>query len=89
MLRVQNVHKALEQGRETFSQLSCDKKRKVLLVVLGFYKGDTARVDLSFIGGSRNAGKISNNFIANHLKDIQFVDSSVTGMFERCETIGL
>ena len=28
--------------------------------------------------------KISNNFIANHLKDIQFVDSSVTGMFERC-----
>ena len=24
-----NVHKALEQGRETFSQLSCDKKRKV------------------------------------------------------------
>lgn len=84
-----NVHKALEQGREMFSQLSCDKKRKVLLAVLGFYKGDTARVDLSFIGGSRNAGGITNGFLTKYFDRVQFVDSSVTGMFERCETIGL
>lgn len=57
--------------------------RIVLNNVLRFAKAATARVDLSLIGGPRNAGKIRASLLTSSLAELSFVDQSVTGMFER------
>lgn len=84
-----NIYKVLDEGKETFLCLHRKEKRKLLVQVLKFYKGDISRVDLSFINGARNAGKIPNTFLTKDFSNVEFVDSSVTGMFERRCTIGL
>ena len=78
-----NVAKAMKDGRGLFVNLSTSDKRTLIRNVLRFCKATTARVDLSLIGGPKNAGKIRSAVLTDSLGDVEFVDQSVTGMFER------
>lgn len=84
-----NVHRVLVERGCEFLTLSVSDKRTLLKNLLNFYKGNTTRVDLTLIGGSKNAGKILNGFLTKQLPDIEFIDQSVTGMFERRYKLGL
>ncbi|WP_304427203.1 type II CRISPR RNA-guided endonuclease Cas9 [uncultured Adlercreutzia sp.] len=82
------VHKALLEGKERFAKLPRSDQRKLIVGLLGFYRASTARVDLTLIGGSAHAGKIGNGFLSGEL-DLEIIDQSVTGMFERRTRLGL
>ncbi|HIT45405.1 MAG TPA: type II CRISPR RNA-guided endonuclease Cas9 [Candidatus Aphodovivens excrementavium] len=77
------VQTAMREGRGKFQQLSMDDKCSLLVSVLEFYKGTKSTVNLSSVEGAPNAGKITNGFIRNDVRNLVFVDQSVTGMFER------
>jgi CRISPR-associated endonuclease Csn1 len=83
------VRDVLVEGRAKFESLDYLEKRSILLSTLQFYNGTKRTVNLQLIGGSANAGFIRNGFLRNDLGNIEFSDSSVTGMFERRYRIGL
>lgn len=87
--RFKPVRDQLVSGADAFELLPTPDKRQLLKNVLNFFNGTTARVDLKLIGGSSNAGKITNGFITNPNEVIEIVDQSITGMFERRTHIGL
>ena len=65
-------------------------QRRVLLSLLSIAAAHTNMIDLSAVGGSKYAGCLQISFSKElSANKISFVDSSVTGMFERRETIGL
>lgn len=84
-----NVTSALSKGRERFEELSTAGKRKLIKNVLNFYRSSTARVDLTLIGGPKNAGMIRRTTVLAPGSSIDFVDQSITGMFEKRTTIEL
>lgn len=84
-----NVVSAMEKGRDVFAELATNEMRAVLRNVLRFAKATTARVDLSLIGGPKNAGGIRSSVMTNDVNRAVFVDQSVTGMFERRTRIEL
>ena len=87
--RFKTVRDVLDKGRDSFLALTKSEKRLLLVGLIEFYAGKKQRVSLSLIGGSPNAGKITNSFLHAKIEDVVFADTSVTGMFERRETIGL
>lgn len=87
--RFNNVEKILENGRQLFISLVDIEKIRLIMGLLAFYRNQTSRVDLSSIGGSKNAGAITNGLISRPGEKLVFIDQSVTGMFERRTHIGL
>ena len=81
--RFKNVKSILEENRNLFIDLPFNNKCSLLKSILIFYRGGTARINLTPIKGSANAGGITNGFIKNDTKNVVFIDQSVTGMFER------
>lgn len=81
--RFKNVKSILEENRNLFIDLPFNDKCSLLKSILIFYRGGTARINLTPIKGSANAGGIRNGFIKNDTKNVVFIDQSVTGMFER------
>lgn len=84
-----NVVSAMEKGRIIFIGLTAHEMRVVLRNVLRFAKATTSRVDLSLIGGPKNAGAIRSSVMTGHVDEVYFIDQSVTGMFERRTRIEL
>lgn len=79
-----NVTNALIERRDAFIALSTMEKRKLLKGVLQYLANPMVRlVNLSPIGGSPNAGAIGNAFVFNNIDRVEFIDQSVTGMFEK------
>ncbi|WP_321519319.1 Cas9 endonuclease PAM-interacting domain-containing protein [uncultured Bacteroides sp.] len=83
------VEQIIDQGKEKFSSAERQARIRTLRNTLSFMKASSARVDLSEVGGSPNAGKITNGFLTNDLSNVEFADVSVTGLFERRYTLGL
>ncbi len=66
------------------------ERRQVLLSLVSIAAAHTNMIDLSAMGGSKCAGCMRVSFSKELTAGtVCFVDSSVTGMFERRETIGL
>lgn len=84
-----NVHRVLAERKSVFLELGISDKRTFLKNILNYYRGATSRVDLSLVGGSKNAGAIRNGFLTKQLPNVEFIDQSVTGMFERRYKLGL
>ena len=79
-----NVTNALIERRDAIIALSTMEKRKLLKGVLQYLANPMVRlVNLSPIGGSPNAGAIGNAFVFNNIDRVEFIDQSVTGMFEK------
>ena len=75
-----------------FQGLQSAEKAKVLKDIIGICNAQIPRTDLSAIGGSGEAGRIKLGFsslLSNPSVDFWFIDSSVTGMFERRYKLGL
>lgn len=87
--RFKSVHDCLVNSDEEFMSLNRSDKRKVISNLLRFFNGATTRVDLTLVGGAKNAGKISNGFLVNAKEDFTIIDQSITGMFEKRTHIGL
>ena len=81
--RFNNVRSVLLENRDKFIELDREDKCLLLVAIMDFYHGRKTRVNLSLVGGSANAGGITNGFIKNDTKNLIFIDQSVTGMFER------
>ena len=72
---------------ETFEKLSIEEQISCLMQIASIYKTNrSSSCDLSYIGGSKNAGNITlNSNIANwtkNYKDVRIIDSSTTGIYE-------
>ena len=73
-----------DKYRTAFQSLTVSEKRLVLLALLNSASGKNNMVDLTLVGGVSNAGCIKLTYSKELLKDdFYFVDTSVTGMFER------
>lgn len=75
---------------EAFMRAEEVDRRRVLLSLVSIAAAHTNMIDLSAVGGSRYAGCMNVSYSKElSTNGIVFVDSSVTGMFERRETVGL
>lgn len=82
----------LANYNERFYGLRAEEKRSVLLGLIKLVNADANVVDLSLIGGPKNAGKIRpprSKLLNDRYTDFYIVDQSVTGMFERRTRVGL
>ena len=61
--RFKTVRDVLDKGCDSFLALTKSEKRLLLVGLIEFYAGKKQRVSLSLIGGSPNAGKITNSFL--------------------------
>ena len=77
---------------ERFCRLQTNEKRSVLLGLIKLVNADANVVDMSLIGGPKNAGKIRpprSKLLNDQKTDFYIIDQSVTGMFERRTRVGL
>lgn len=77
---------------ERFCGLQTNEKRSVLLGLIKLVNADANVVDMSLIGGPKNAGKIRpprSKLLNDQKTDFYIIDQSVTGMFERRTRVGL
>ena len=75
-----------------FYGLQIEEKRTVLLGLIRLVNADANVVDMSLIGGPKNAGKIRpprSKLLNDQKTDFYIIDQSVTGMFERRTRVGL
>ena len=72
----------LNERRETFKAIGIEEKIKVISAINARITGKRGRADLSLIGGSKNSGGMHASY-HNFISDIELIDVSVTGMFER------
>jgi CRISPR-associated endonuclease Csn1 len=75
----------------SFASLSSEEQKQVLLAVVDLANGKRNMVDLTAVGGSKNTGCLNPTFsrILSLEGGIDFIDQSVTGMFEKVTHIGL
>ena len=75
---------------DAFAKASDADQRRALLSLVSIAAAHTNMIDLSSVGGSKYSGCMNASFSKElSAGKICFVDSSVTGMFERRETVGL
>lgn len=75
-----------------FTSLCMEHKAQVLLSLISIASAKVNMVDLSSLGGSKAAGCMQPTFskvLSDPKVDFWFIDSSVTGMFERRYKLGL
>ncbi len=75
-----------------FEKLTIPEKRSLLLGLIRIANAGSNVVDLSFIGGSKNSGRIKparSKLLGDPNVDFYIIDQSVTGMFERKTRVGL
>lgn len=75
-----------------FRGLQAEEKRSVLLGLIRLANADANVVDMSLIGGPKNAGRIRpprSKLLNDQEIDFYIIDQSVTGMFERRTRVGL
>lgn len=72
---------ALDRKVEAFESLHEDDKQSILKNLVKRISGETRDVDLRLVGGSKQAGKYAKT-IEKELKNIVWIDQSVTGIFE-------
>lgn len=75
----------LDAFYESFSSISREEQKAVLVNVANSANGVKQNCDLSFLGGSSQAACIRKN-IASYLSQITWIDTSVTGIFEKKTT---
>ena len=76
----------LEKGEETFKSLSVYEQSKVLLQILRFFKCNAEKVDLSLIGGSKNASSLLlNKNITN--ADFKIINLSPAGLTKKIRKV--
>lgn len=71
---------------ERYISADLEVQRATLRGLLSLVNGSTNKVDLSGIGGVKTAGQIKINYsklLSDPGQDFEFIDQSVTGMFER------
>lgn len=93
--RICNPISTLEKGRNAFIKLDIDDQVKILLNIhQTFTRNSTGGVDLSLIGGAKNAAAIK-SFSASisnwkkHYTDVRIIDSSVTGLWSKVSDFNL
>ena len=75
-----------------FRGLQVEEKRSVLTGLIKLANADANVVDMSLIGGPKNAGRIRpprSKLLNDRKTDFYIIDQSVTGMFERRTRVGL
>lgn len=75
-----------DKCQERFSKLSKEEKHAGVMELIAVLHCDGAR-GLKGLGLSSSGGRMTNINLGSSISDICFVDSSVTGMFERRSTI--
>lgn len=77
----------LEQGRETFIQLSLEEQVRSLKWIVDLFRCNrTDACDLSLIGGSKNAGKCTVSMKLSTLKkydDVRIITTSASGLIQK------
>lgn len=82
----------LSQYDGAFQRLDFREQQQVVLGLVRLINAGSNVVDLSLLGGSKNAGKIRpprSKLLCDPNVDFYIVDQSVTGMFERKTRVGL
>ena len=75
--------KTLTEKRARYLDLTIEEKALLLLQVLKFFQCNKVNADLKDIGGSGNAGVITNNRKISGLTQISIIHQSPTGIFEQ------
>lgn len=81
----------LSQSLDAFASLGSEEKKAVLASLVQISAAKTNKANLSSIGGSKSTGDVAITFskeLSDPDVDFWFIDSSVTGMFERRYKIG-
>lgn len=81
-MRFKKIKQVLIDGENRFLDLEVSEKKEFIKQLCAFCNGRRARIDTSYFGGSKNAGKIGNGFILSGISELEIIDQSVTGMFE-------
>lgn len=87
-----NSQLGLESTMDAFQSLSGKDKNEVLFSLISIISGKMNVVDMSFSGGSKQAGKMLLTYskvLGDKENDVYLIDQSVTGMFERRQKVGL
>ena len=82
----------LSQYNDAFQRLDFREQQQVVLGLVRLINAGSNVVDLSLLGGSKNAGKIRpprSKLLCDPNVDFYIIDQSVTGMFERKTRVGL
>ena len=82
----------LSQYDGAFQRLDFREQQQVVLGLVRLINAGSNVVDLSLLGGSKNAGKIRpprSKLLCDPNVDFYIIDQSVTGMFERKTRVGL
>lgn len=77
------IWNVLDKGEATFLQLSVQNQCSVLQNLLLWFQLSCESVNLSLIGGSKNAGKCIMSKKLTNCKEVKLVLESVTGLYER------
>ena len=79
----------LYEKAAVYDGLDANEKARLLVGLMKYCSDSTTcKVDLSALGGAKNAGKFKSGFLFSGKDPITFIDQSVTGMFEKRKTIG-
>lgn len=78
----ENIGLKLEEYKENYLSLTTDKKQTTIKLLLRLTSGSA--VNLSIIGGKSDQGRINGqNMNEKWLKDVKFIEQSITGIYEK------
>ena len=82
----------LDDTIEAFKGLTYEEKRGVILGIATIANAENRMVDLSALGKAKTAGQLKMTFskeMTNAANGFAFIDQSVTGMFEKRQSLEL
>ena len=73
----------LLEGQETFKKLDLEKQCYIIMQIFAWINSTQNGVNLTYIGGAANAGKLKLSKIVSKLSEAILIEQSTTGLYER------